>query len=867
MPSLDTPIFPNRKGLGGFLGGIYHHLNFFRIHLLVFTFVPLVFSAILYTSNGENYVSYIDALFVCVSAATVTGLTSIDLSALTTWQQFILFIQMFLGSPIVVSWVMVLIRRYFLAKELRSRLTARDERIEERRKAIAKSNTHTHRRWWKTPISSLLHRTTTLHDESGDETDSSPSSKENHKNRRVRPDMIRRLDDKPKLINPSGWISKGRMPAAQEGPAESGSTRPRSSIREQEPTHSASVQLPGSVRPQPPPQQHNNSESHPVSPPPNHIPSYLSQPRSPSVTRTQTIEFTPFPQPRGRYQAKLSVDPSTKRQPSVAESRIQPSVTNGEGHMGVASRPSRMPRSESTTARITTNYTHRSSVPAMRRGLGGFPMPHEIISSIIHKFFPNLQRRIKRTVTIPVARTLTSQYVEGGQQFPGSQSVAYITFNALVGRNSTFHDLTHEQIGELCGIEFKALNCLIWIIPCYYLIIQATAFIVIAPYMSLPKWKRDFLPPNLYSDLSPVWFSLFQVVSAYTNTGFSLVDQSMIPFQRAYPMVVALIFLIIAGNTGFNIVHPVTRWSLLKLAPAHFGLKEPLTFLLDHPRRCFVYLFPSHQTWFLLSVILGLVLTDWFFFLILDIGTSAIEEIPLTLRALLGLMQAAAVRAAGFAAIPLAALAPGVKVLYVLMMYVSVYPIAMSVRSTNVYEENSLGIFGDEDGPVDENFSPVGSAATVWSRYLALHMRKQLSFDMWWLVLALFLLCIIERPGLIDPANRGWFNIFTIIFELVSAYGTVGLSLGIPTANYSLSGVFHPLSKLIVCLVMLRGRHRGLPVAIDRAVMLPEFQLDDQMSLQRRMSLSMNPTSPHGGDDTSLRRAPTIQALSAQEGV
>lgn len=48
--------------------------------------------------------------------------------------------------------------------------------------------------------------------------------------------------------------------------------------------------------------------------------------------------------------------------------------------------------------------------------------------------------------------------------------------------------------------------------------------------------------------------------------------------------------------------------------------------------------------------------------------------------------------------------------------------------------------------------------------------------------------------------------------------------------NYSFSGALRPLSKLIVCLVMLRGRHRGLPVAIDRAVMLPkEFkQVDEQ---------------------------------------
>lgn len=38
---------------------------------------------------------------------------------------------------------------------------------------------------------------------------------------------------------------------------------------------------------------------------------------------------------------------------------------------------------------------------------------------------------------------------------------------------------------------------------------------------------------------------------------------------------------------------------------------------------------------------------------------------------------------------------------------------------------------------------------------------------------------------------------------------------------YSLSGEFNTLTKLIFCLVMIRGRHRGLPAAIDRAVMLP----------------------------------------------
>jgi hypothetical protein len=37
-----------------------------------------------------------------------------------------------------------------------------------------------------------------------------------------------------------------------------------------------------------------------------------------------------------------------------------------------------------------------------------------------------------------------------------------------------------------------------------------------------------------------------------------------------------------------------------------------------------------------------------------------------------------------------------------------------------------------------------------------------------------------------------------------------------------MSGAFSPLSKLIIIAVMIRGRHRGLPVAIDRAIVLPQ---------------------------------------------
>lgn len=49
----------------------------------------------------------------------------------------------------------------------------------------------------------------------------------------------------------------------------------------------------------------------------------------------------------------------------------------------------------------------------------------------------------------------------------------------------------------------------------------------------------------------------------------------------------------------------------------------------------------------------------------------------------------------------------------------------------------------------------------------------------------------------------------------------MGLSLGYPTVSTSLSGEFTVFSKLVICVVMIRGRHRGLPYKLDRAIVLP----------------------------------------------
>jgi len=54
------------------------------------------------------------------------------------------------------------------------------------------------------------------------------------------------------------------------------------------------------------------------------------------------------------------------------------------------------------------------------------------------------------------------------------------------------------------------------------------------------------------------------------------------------------------------------------------------------------------------------------------------------------------------------------------------------------------------------------------------------------------------------------------MFELSSAYGTVGLTLSPYTE--SLTAYLSPFSMIVMMLVMLAGRHRGIPFDTDTAL-------------------------------------------------
>jgi hypothetical protein len=196
-----------------------------------------------------------------------------------------------------------------------------------------------------------------------------------------------------------------------------------------------------------------------------------------------------------------------------------------------------------------------------------------------------------------------------------------------------------------------------------------------------------------------------------------------------------------------------------------------------------------------------------------------------------GWFQAASTRTAGFGVVNLAELHPGIQVSYMIMMYISVLPIAISVRRTNVYEEKSLGIYGSQAAEIEDEGEP---------SYIGAHLRRQLEFDLWFIFVGFFIISITEGSRLQDP-NDAAFTLFAVLFEIVSAYGTVGLSLGYTNINASFSAEFGVISKLVIIAMQIRGRHRGLPYDLDRAILLPSEYLhkkeaEDIANLPRRRS-------------------------------
>lgn len=227
------------------------------------------------------------------------------------------------------------------------------------------------------------------------------------------------------------------------------------------------------------------------------------------------------------------------------------------------------------------------------------------------------------------------------------------------------------------------------------------------------------------------------------NLGFTLTPDSMITFRDATWPMLCMTFLAFAGNTFYPVFLRLVIWTMSKLLPTHSTMKEPLQFLLDHPRRCYTLLFPSQPTWILFGILVAMNSIDVILIIVLDLNNAAVNDLPMGPRILSAIFQAASSRHTGTATLNLAKVNPAVQFSLVVMMYIAIFPIAISIRASNTYEEKALGIYGREESPNE----------TKGSSYIMTHIRNQLSFDLWYIFLGTFCICIAESDKIMDDSD------------------------------------------------------------------------------------------------------------------
>lgn len=837
------------------------HFNFITLHYIYIIFMSILASVIIYGPGGMPYV---DALFFGSGAATQSGLNTIDVNKLYLSQQLTLMLVASVCNPIVINTFVVFVRLYWFEKRFQHvaaearhvrRTRERSRTMSEARRDI--DNDLEERGVTKREINIVLGETdnnkwpnqygkdgTTERDAEPSSGTSSSSSQEEHES------PGEKIFDPTlgKFVSPPSPTSQPAAPSAEQPlpfrrDIVFADEVSRTDTEKEETSNLERLPQPMSA------EQHIaivEAQRNPKDKGVLRIPGPRDFDRGDTIQRVDEDEKSDLNRVVS-HESTSEPEPHqflrNQRTTSIDEEGDAPKKSSSDDHplkRNITFDQPAHPRRNSKAGWSAFSFNKRTATA----GTGD-----DAALGI---------RQRQRT------RTFASFVTNRSQE---KDPMPYLSWTPTIGRNSQFVDLTEEQREELGGIEYRSLKTLAIVLIIYYVGFHLLGMVCLLPWINHSRYV-----PYLHEQgVDPDFWGVFTPSSLFNDLGFTLTADSMVTFQRAvFPLLLGS-FLIIIGNTGFPCMLRFIIWLASLVTPVGSGVWEELKFLLDHPRRCFTLLFPSKATWWLFWVLIILNLTDLLFFIVLDINDPTVTDLPVGVRILVGWFQAASTRTAGFAVINLAELHPAIQVSYLIMMYISIFPIAISLRRTNVYEEKSLGIFHSAEAE-----EPAAANGKEQS-YVSQHLRRQLSFDLWYVFLGFFLIAIIEGSRLENvKGDEAYFTLFSILFEIVSAYGTVGLSLGFPGFNTSFSGQFHTLSKLVIIAMEIRGRHRGLPYALDRAILLPSESLQQKevedanrrAQMRRSSIMSQMVPPPPVGDMTgsSLQREASANPTVAHSG-
>lgn len=274
--------------------------------------------------------------------------------------------------------------------------------------------------------------------------------------------------------------------------------------------------------------------------------------------------------------------------------------------------------------------------------------------------------------------------------------------------------------------------------------------------------------PHMHTGFDRFFFSVFHSISAFCNAGFSLYKDGLYEFairnNTTYLLTIAI--LIILGGIGFPTILNILN--SLRIIPSKKGKYGRI----------------SLQTKIILISILVLLIVGTIGYYYLENGNSLKEFGTAELKLIHAFFQSASYRTAGFNAVDLSLFSEPTKIFGIFLMFIGAAPgsaagglkvttffiILASIYSYLINRQN----------------------CSVYNRTIpnVIIFRAYVKFfiSIILLSLAIFILTFTEKASLID-----------ISFECVSAFGTVGLSLGLTSA-------LSDFGKIIIICLMFIGR-------------------------------------------------------------
>jgi trk system potassium uptake protein len=287
-------------------------------------------------------------------------------------------------------------------------------------------------------------------------------------------------------------------------------------------------------------------------------------------------------------------------------------------------------------------------------------------------------------------------------------------------------------------------------------------FEITGVFLLLPAFVPD------YGWSQGLWLAIFHSINAWNNAGFSLFKDNLIGYQSSFLVVFTMTALIILGGIGYQVILETYIWLRDRLHKK----KETLVLSLD---------FKVATSTTLILLILG---TIAFFFIEIR-NPQTFGSLSLVDQFLVAWFQSVTPRTAGFNTIDIGKMTTAGLFITIALMFIGASPGGtgggMKTTTLRVLTSCTKTILqGKEE-------------VLLYERKIAMSLiLKAVGVFVGSITTVIFATILIS---LTDPK----LDFIQILFEVVSAFATVGLSTGI-TASVS------PISKIILIITMYIGR-------------------------------------------------------------